>query len=105
MKRINLNKQERYTFMLLVQGFESCPISYPLDIFTNSVRTLDRLGLVKAQYAEGGVVIGARLSALGKQYYAFNPKLHNPLNWTAITAVVSLLALIVSIFAIVVACR
>ena len=83
MERIRLTKREKRVLRTLSQqGFDALS-----EFDAAAIRSLDRQGLVRGAYVEGGNVEDARLTNYGKEYIADNPKLRNPVNWMAITAI------------------
>lgn len=100
MERIKLTKEEKKVLLLISTGYD-CPDSFPAYIFTGCVRSLERKGLVKGAYVEGGGVEAARLTSDGRVFLAENPKLRNPINWVriiefAIPVIISIIALFIS---------
>lgn len=100
MERIKLTKEEKKVLLLISTGCD-CPDSFPAHIFTGCVRSLERKGLVKGAYVEGGGVEAARLTSDGRVFLAENPKLRNPINWVriielAIPVIISIIALFIS---------
>lgn len=100
MKEIRLSKNEKKVLLLISTGGD-CPDSFPAHIFAGCVRSLEREGLVKGAYVEGGGVEAARLTSDGRVFLAENPKLRNPVNWVriiefAITVILSIIALCIS---------
>lgn len=83
MGRIRLTKREKRVLRTLSQqGFDALS-----EFDASAIRSLDNQGLVRSAYVEGGGVEDARLTNYGKEYIADNPKLRNPVNWKAITAI------------------
>lgn len=100
MERIKLTKEEKKVLLLISTGGD-CPDSFPAHIFTGCVRSLERKGLVKGAYVEGGGVEAARLTSDGRVFLAENPKLRNSINWVriiefAIPVIISIIALFIS---------
>lgn len=100
MKRIKLTKEEKKVLLLISTGCD-CPDSFSAHIFTGCVRSLERKGLVKGAYVEGGGVEAAWLTSDGRVFLAENPKLRNPINLVriiefAIPVIISIIALFIS---------
>ncbi len=100
MERTKLTKEEKKVMLLVASGGD-CPDSFPAHVFAGCVRSLERKGLVKGAYVEGGGVEAARLTSDGRVFLAENPKLRNPINWVriiefAIPVIISIIALFIS---------
>ena len=100
MGEIKLSKNEKKVLRLVSLG-EDCPDSFPSHVFAGCVRSLERKGLVKGAYVEGGGVEAARLTPEGRLHLAENPKLWNPVSWVriiefAIPVIISIIALCIS---------
>lgn len=104
MERIRLSKDEKKVLRMVACGLGVCPSEYPSHTFNASVRSLDKKGLVKGAYEEGGNVADARMTQYGRQYIAENPDLRNPVNWNLISAVAAVIAAIAGVLALFVAC-
>lgn len=98
MERIKLTKEEKQAFRIVAEFGGKCPATYPEHVFTASIRSIERKGLVKANYVIGGYVWSAKLTEEGKHYLAVNPNLHNPINWNLILAIVGILISIIALF-------
>ncbi len=83
MEEIRLSKNEKKVLRLIVSG-NDCPDTFPMHIFVGCIRSLERKGLVKGAYTEGGGVEAARLTSEGRCLLAENPKLSNRINWKSI---------------------
>ena len=100
MERTKLTTEEKKVMLLVASGGD-CPDSFPAHVFAGCVRSLERKGLVKGAYVEGGGVEAARLTSDGRVFLAENPKLRNPINWVriiefAIPVIISIIALFIS---------
>lgn len=104
MKRIKLTKEEKGTLRIVDMFNGKCPSFFPLHAYNLSVRSLERKGLVKAAYMEGGGVEDARTTDEGKLYLCENPNLRNPINWTVIGVIAGILSIIVSVIALFISC-
>lgn len=105
MERIKLSKNEKKVLLLVSSG-NDCPDSFPLHIFNGCVRSLERRGLVKVAYAEGGGVVDARLTSEGRVLLAENPKLSDPIDWKwIITTLIAVGVLLVGIVSLLTACK
>lgn len=104
MKRIKLTKEEKKTLRIVDKFNGKCPCGFPLHVYNLSVRSLERKGLVKAAYLEGGAVEDARTTDEGKHYLCDNPNLRNPINWTVVGVIAGILSLIVSVIALFISC-
>ena len=98
MERIKLTKEEKQAFRIVAEFGGKCPATYPKHVFTASIRSIERKGLVKANYVIGGYVWSAKLTEEGKHYLAVNPNLHNPINWNLILAIVGVFISIIALF-------
>lgn len=97
MEGIKLSKNEKKVLLLVASGGD-CPDSFPAHVFAGCVRTLERKGLVKGAYIEGGGVETVKLTYLGKDCLIENPRLHNPLDWKwIITTAIWITALIATV--------
>lgn len=97
MEEIRLSKNERKVLLLISTG-KDCPDSFPAHIFAGYVPTLERKGLAKGAYMEGGGVEAARLTSEGRVFLAEHLKLRNPIDWVriiefAIPVIISIIAL------------
>ena len=100
MEGIKLSKDEKKVLIIASAG-EDCPVTFPIHIFNGCIRSLERKGLVKAAYLEGGGVEAVRLTPEGRLFLAENPTLKNPIDWVriiefAIPLIISIIALFVS---------
>ncbi len=80
---INLSKNEKVVLRLVASG-EDCPDTFPINIFVGCIRSLERKGLVKGAYVEGGGVEAARLTPEGRCLLSENPNLSNGINWKSV---------------------
>ena len=100
MERIKLTKREKRVLRTLSrQGFDALS-----EFDATAVRSLDAQGLVRGAYLEGGGVEGARLTNMGKEYLADNPKLRNPVNWGKVAAIAAIVSIVVTITLFVIGC-
>ena len=105
MERVKLSKDEKTVLRMVAAGQGACPSEYPSHTFNASVRSLERNGLVKGAYDEGGSVADTRMTQYGRQYMAENPDLRNPVDWKWIVSItVGLIAAVAAIAALFVAC-
>ena len=100
MERIHLNKDEKTVLRMIAGGITVCPAEYPQHKFRLCIRSLERKGLVKGYYVEGGGVEECRLTSEGKIYLSENPYLNNPVNWSMWAAIGSLITAILSLAAL-----
>ncbi len=102
MERISLTKDEKRVLRLVAQDGDYLPALCPESVYIGCVRSLERKGLVKGAYVEGGGVEAVRLTDEGRLLLASNPKLANPINWrwttTTIIAVIGALSAIAALF-------
>ena len=98
MERIKLTKREKRVLRALSrQGFDALS-----EFDATAVRSLEHHGLVRGAYIEGGGVEDARLTTMGKEYLADNPKLRNPVDWKwVVTTTIAAIAVFGSIGAII----
>ena len=103
-EKVTLTKKEKEV-LRLVASVGNCPDTYPLDVFTFCVDSLQRKGLVKGAWASGHELADVRLTDAGRSYIALNPTLQNPIDWRwIITTAVSIIAVIASIIALFLSC-
>lgn len=100
MERIKLTREEKQAFRIVAEFGGKSPETYPLHVFTASIRSIERKGLVKANYVVGGHVWNAKLTEEGKHYFDVNPNLHNPINWNLILAIVGVLISIITLLVV-----
>lgn len=105
MDRIRLTKAEKRVLRMIASGQGSCPAEYPLHEFNTAVRSLHRHELVQGSFAEGGNVVDSRLTTIGRQYLAENPRLANPADWGKIGTIVGIIGTLFGIIALFVACN
>lgn len=104
MERIKLTKAEKQVFRLVVNK-QACPETYPKHVYTGCILSLERKGLVKGVYAEGGKAVDARLTEEGACYFSTNPSLRNPQDWKwVVGTAIAATALVVSVLALCIAC-
>ena len=70
-----------------------------------AIRTLDNKKLVKAAFVEGGGFDDVKLTANGREYLYYNPKLRNPVNWGKISAIAAISGTVITLITMLVACR
>ncbi len=104
MKRTELTKDERTVLRLISGGAEGCPEEYPAHRYAGAVRSLERKGLVKAMYEEGGGVVDTMPTSEGRLYISENPSLRNPVNWAAVSAIAAVVAAIAALAALLITC-
>ena len=69
-----------------------------------AVNTLEQKGLLKASHDEGHTHVDARLSDFGKEYLLEHPRLCNPVNWSLVAAIASILGVLISVAVALFAC-
>ena len=74
MERVKLSKNEKKV-MRCIASEGRCADSFPAEVYSRSVRSLERKGLVKGGYIEGGEAGSARLTPDGRVFLAENPNL------------------------------
>ncbi len=104
MERIKLTKTEKTVFRLIMDGNGSRPDEYPADKFSGAVKSLDRKGLVKAMYEEGGGVVDSMPTSEGRLYLSENPSLRNPVNWAVVSAIIGGIGAAAGILALFISC-
>lgn len=105
MERIKLSKNEKKVLRLINTGSD-CPSGFSIAIYSSCVRSLERHGLAKGAYIEGGDCEAARLTPDGRCYLAENPKLRNPIDWKWIIAtIIAIVGVITTIIIGFVACN
>ena len=98
MERINLTKNEKKTLRGLALGNVYPPDGVSKAAWYSALRSLQRHGLVKASFVEGGSAEDAKVTINGKEYLREFPSLRNPVDWEKMTAILLLVA--VAIFAV-----
>lgn len=104
MERIKLANKEKEVFRMICGSIDECPPTFPEYKFNGAVKTLERNGLVKAAYLEGGAVDSVRVTSWGLQYMAKNPHLSNPINWAKLSAIASCIAAVAALLALFISC-
>lgn len=104
MERIKLSRSEKSVLRMVSVGQGVCPAEFPLHTFNSAVRSLDRKGLVRSAYEEGGNVVDTSITQQGRQYIAENPSLRNPINWGMLATLIAAVSAIASIVTLLVAC-
>ena len=100
MERIKLSKREKRVLRTLSrQGFDALS-----EFDTAAIHSLDNHGLVRAAYIEGGGVEDARLTNMGKEYLADNPRLRNPVDWGKVAAISTIAGIVVTIVLFIIGC-
>ena len=105
MERIALNRNEKKVLRMVESGITECPPEFPRHTFHLCVHSLERKGLVKGAYVEGGNVECCQMTSYGKTYIAENPRLCNPINWSKIASIAAILSVLVSFLALFVTCQ
>lgn len=104
MERIRLTRNEKKVLRLTAMG-KGRPTDYPITKYNAAVRSLESRALVKAVWAEESESpLAVNITENGTAYLIENPALRNPINWNAVSAIGALLAVIISLVAIFVAC-
>ena len=104
MERIKLSKSEKESLRIIERFEGKRPSTYPAHVFNASVISLKGKGLVKAKFLTNGDVWTAKLSEEGKRYISVNPYLRNPIDWKIIGTITAILSLIISIVSLFVIC-
>lgn len=105
MQKIDLTRNEKQTLRLLAAGLW-CPDTMPYHRFAAGCIGLERKGLAKCAWASGHELADAHITTEGEIYLAINPTLRNPIEWKwIITTIITFGAFIVSVVALLTACR
>jgi hypothetical protein len=104
MDRIRLSKQEKKVFRNIALRCSTPPDGISDAMMSDCATVLERMGLIRARWAEGGVFVDGRLTQLGMAYIHQNPHLWNPINWNIITAVATAASAICAVAALFTAC-
>lgn len=98
MQRIKLTKSEKQVLRHLsahgykaLRDFSQCEVDYALE-------TLERKGLVRNGRVEGGDIECSKITQLGLSYIRLIPKLTNPIDWSGIIAIATLIVAILALF-------
>ena len=103
MERIKLTKNEKNVLRMVMT--DTKPSHYPAHLYASAVLSLERLGLVKAFWAEEtDMPVCVTITNYGRAYLAENPSLRNPTNWTAITAIATSITAVLALIALFIAC-
>ncbi|MBO7507884.1 MAG: hypothetical protein J6T67_10945 [Paludibacteraceae bacterium] len=104
MERIWLSEDEKKV-LRLVNGGKKRPRGYSSSIYVKALTTLEEKKLVKANWAETeDEPLDVRMTPKGDDYLSSNPSLRNPINWVAVSAIAAILAFVVALIALFVAC-
>ncbi len=79
MERAKLSKNEKKMMRCIASGGR-CAGSFPAEVYSRCARSLERKGLVKGGYIEGGEADSTRLAPDGRDNLAGNSNLTNPIN-------------------------
>ncbi|MCM1168910.1 MAG: hypothetical protein NC324_03135 [Bacteroides sp.] len=104
MERIKLTKAEKKVLRELKRGNSDVPNGMDNFSHVDAVASLRGKGLVSAQFSEKNHVVGARLTVKGHAYINGNPNLCNPVEWTKIAAIGSIVSAIGIIIGLFVGC-
>jgi DNA-binding PadR family transcriptional regulator len=100
MEKINLSNTQKKVLRSISLS-DKRPDTIPESVYNPTVRSLERAGLVRAMYEEGGGVVDVRLTDDGIIYLAENPTLENPVAWQSALAII---ASIISVIALFISC-
>lgn len=105
MERIHLTRNEKAVLRLIAMGKDK-PTDYAVNKYTCAVRSLESKALVKAVWVEEkDNPLLVHITENGSAYIVENPNLRNPINWVAVGAVSSAIAVAIAVLALVVACN
>lgn len=104
MKEIKLNKAEKKTLRQLSLGFDYEPDGLSHAAWLSALRSLKSQGLAYVAFIEGGDAEACEISDEGKALLERNPHLWNPIDWGMVGAIGTVLAVIVAVLALLVAC-
>ena len=93
MERIYLTKQEKE---VLKSSCQNKTFSLSQNAVYFATKALEDKGFVEALYLEGEEVGEIRLLPKGEIYYRNNTKLRNPINWAKVSAIIAMIAAIMS---------
>lgn len=96
MDRINLTQLERIALRTLQKGKVDDAF---LEDYSGAIASLEQKGLAKAMYEEGGKVVDARLTSIGRVYID-----DRHINWSAIAAIAAIVSAIAACIGLFVAC-
>lgn len=105
MQKVRLTRNEKRTLRLLAAGLW-CPDSMPFHQFAAGCIGLKRKGFAQCTRVSGHELADAQITTEGETYLAINPTLRNPIEWKwIITTIITFGAFIVSVVALLTACR
>ena len=104
MKRIYLTKAEKKTLRHIGVGYKGMPPKLDLYQYREAVISLRELGFILAIIDVNGRVIDTQIKQKGKAYLCSNPHLYNPINWAKVSAILSAIAIFVTITIAIVGC-
>ena len=104
MEKIKLTRAEKQVLRELHRGNNNIPNGIDNYTFVDAVLSLVDKRLIKS-VVNGDKVIDCKLTAKGYAYICSNPHLHNPVNWSAIAAIASIVTAIATTLALCVACN
>lgn len=104
MERIRLSEDEKKVLRLVNDG-KRRPRGYPPSLYIKAISTLEEKGLVSAAWTETeDEPFSVGMTPKGDDYLSSNPSLRNPINWVAVSAIAAILAFVVALIALFVAC-
>lgn len=100
MERIKLSKREKHVLMSVRNGWTRGLG----ELDRPAIESLRARGLVKGIFTEQGDPLRIDLSELGKAYLFENPRLRNPINWSAFAAIAAAISSVGVILGLIIAC-
>lgn len=104
MEKIRLSKTEKRMMLMLSEYGAEALHDFSATEASIAVRSLQHKGLAKGAFIEGGLLESATISALGRSYLRQNPSLRNPINWSKVSAIASIIMAIIAIIALLIGC-
>lgn len=104
MKDIRLTKAEKKALRQLSLGYAYAPDGMSHASWLSALRSLKEQGLAYVAFVEGGDAEACEISDEGTSLLERNPHLRNPVDWGKVGAIAGIVAAVVSICALLLAC-
>lgn len=97
MEKIRLSKSEKRMMLMLSEYGAEALYDFSATEASIAVRSLQHKGLAKGAFIEEGLLESVTISALGRSYLRQNPSLRNPINWSKVSAIASIIMAIIAL--------